>query len=107
MRSKKQLRAAVEKGFNILEQKNPGCTERIVCEDLDLESLSRCVLGQVYESYSYGCYSLGISDKSAPRYGFSLTDHEADSEIEFDQWNMLKQTWVEYLAAKGIGGCSE
>ena len=54
----------VRTGATMLDQREPGWRNRINTQTLDISSVSRCILGQLYDNYSIGLTRLtGTTDR--------------------------------------------
>lgn len=57
----KKLTKRVDRGVKLLDKKKPKWFKKIDLKNLDLNSESNCVLGQVYGSYTDGCDKLNLN----------------------------------------------
>lgn len=58
--SEDTVRERVKLGIKLLDEKAPGWRESIDLEKLSMETVSDCVLGQLYGHVYDGCYKLGL-----------------------------------------------
>lgn len=54
------MKAEVEKGIKLLDEKVPGWRERIDPDSLDMSDCFQCILGQLFGSFSDGSKKLGF-----------------------------------------------
>lgn len=88
---------AVQLGIQRLDEVNPGWYREIDLETLDMSSAARCVLGQLYHTFSFGKEQLGIS--CGRDYGFAL--HIYDLRVNHDlAWRELREAWIEEIEAR-------
>jgi hypothetical protein len=89
----------VADGVALLDEMNPGWWDGIDLETLRIEYADSCVLGQVYDSFAYGCLWLsgreaGVSDWEA-LHGFG--------QVEIDEsWAPLQAEWEMVIAARQL-----
>jgi hypothetical protein len=76
------LSPAVERGAALLDEKCPGWAERVDVESLNIASMRRCILGQLYGHYTTGRDRLELGIGST--YGF-------DSHLR--GYDELNQDW--------------
>lgn len=77
----------VRRGMRLLDERAPGWRERVRPEQLRIETVHHCVLGQVYGNYRVGANTLGLSDARAYSHGFSATTTKACRELS-DVWRL-------------------
>lgn len=81
----------VAAGVELLDRWRPGWDALVDLAVLDLACGDWCVLGQVFESYSYG---LEMLDIDAPaKYGFNAWD---------DEFGQLTQAWREAITERRL-----
>lgn len=89
----------VRKGIAAIEEYEPGATDRIDLETLDLYNLSRCATAQSVGDggFGLGLERLGIrfDDDAAAPYGFSITYAEQDDHTK--NYENLRQAWINEL----------
>lgn len=95
MFSQSVISQAAARGATKLDEMKPGWTNRVDERTLDMTSPERCVLGQVFGSYSYGLEQLGLRNRIA--YGFDLND--LDFIFPF-AWTRLRQAWKREIRAR-------
>lgn len=82
---------AVANGIRLLDEKEEGWREKIDLDTLYINSLSFCVLGQIYSSansdipFMYGVYKLGINELDISFYGFAMNEFFGFVELN-DEW---------------------
>ena len=89
-----QLAERVEAGAALLDERAPGWRAKIDTAVLDLNSDSRCILGQVFGGYVAGLESIG---GRAVRHGFCV-EYPPDCAVV----KQLTQAWREYLGADDV-----
>lgn len=98
------IRERVERGIAYLDRMTPGWDQRIDLEMLDMNSCTRCVLGQLYGDYEHGLTKIGLrapyaawmeaeSTKAAVNYGFF-------TRRGISRWDRLTELWRELLQAR-------
>ena len=71
MAVQEQMRMAVRAGAELLDEKRPEWHGEIDLEALDIGSISRCVLGQLYGDYYVGRARVGMDrNTTGVAYGF-------------------------------------
>lgn len=111
------LRAAVKRGIKLLDKAQPDWAQKIDLKDLDLGSVSYCMLGQLYEDYSDGKEALrtALSDVrsialklttngelQATLYGFDtppIDDRDLDSRYTYG-YSVLTELWTEVIKSR-------
>lgn len=90
-REQRQAQTPVKKGMALLDQYEPGWRNAIKVEYLDVATTDRCVLGQVYGSFSIGLQTLsnktGVSVDSVA-HGFAI-----DAVTSADPYKVLTDDW--------------
>lgn len=96
--SEEHLKDYVSAGAELLDRKRPDWFLHIIA--LDMGSLTRCVLGQLYGSYDQGCRELELEDEldEATRYGFTL--YGIGDWLDKNRpllWTSLKNLWLDQI----------
>lgn len=100
-----EIKASVEKGAQLLDQKKPGWYLKIDIARLEMETCRRCVLGQLYGEYDVGLAHLHLPYNDYDpglQFGFSLLD-PTDSHIASitdPRWNTLRSLWIEQITKR-------
>lgn len=75
----REIEEYVARGAELLDEKRPGWFEGISLRALAIESMSNCVLGQVYGGYFFGLVHLfgetSGSDEDRWSHGFTVAPH--------------------------------
>lgn len=92
------IQSRVDKGAKLLDVEVDDWRERINPDELWLESPMKCVLGQVFSSYSSGMEALGIDitdDVTTVEFGFEAEN--ATSAVPLDKFSKTEmlQEYVE------------
>jgi len=69
------LASRVDAGARLLDQKLPSWYRGVALDELAMQSCDRCILGQIYGSYTEGCDSLGLD--WGGQYGFDRLVYSA------------------------------
>lgn len=77
----------VRRGIALLNEKQPGWSDRIEREHLRMSNTDDCVLGQLYGDYYDGVDELEISGQEY-EYGFDLKRYDVG------EWEDLRNTWL-------------
>lgn len=97
-----QIEGAVRAGAAFLDLQLPGWQKQINLSTLDLQSMTRCILGQLYGTYGRGTIDLGLRDDLAAQLGFVLpfkyTKTHSHAEIAL-AYEMLTLAWVNTVRA--------
>ena len=104
------LRAAVGRGAAWLNEHRPGWQDKIDLDRLALESCTRCVLGQLYGSFSEGLdvlfdsFRMGGRPPDTAEFGFAVRDQEYGPDLSTDQarpaYGALTALWREEIARR-------
>lgn len=99
----------VERGAVLLDIRNPGWFNRIDCANLDIGSGRRCIIGQLYGSYSDGYDVIfpnnawgSLVSKSAINHGFYPQTDNLIFEL-----SGLNAEWREVIAKRRLAGSRE
>lgn len=98
MTDMENMKIAVKRGSELLDEKLPDWYNRIDLENLRMVSVSWCILGQLYGTYMNGYAALGIRVDQGHHYGFELPklawnyDQLTDMWKEAIRWHTLQQT---------------
>jgi len=73
-------------------------------DELDMNSCSNCVLGQVDTDFSYTVEGLGMSDEDITKYGFDLPpltgDYSESNEGMNINYARLTKAWIAAIKAE-------
>lgn len=78
----------VARGAKLLDRAQPGWEERIDTETLNIASIDRCVLGQLYGSYAKGMEKLSVSIYDHNSMRFSI-NHGFACAVDTHEWVRL------------------
>lgn len=94
-----ELLLKIMQGIRTLEREHgPGWVDQINLDTLQLASIDRCVLGQVYGEYTKGCRALGQEGQhAAAELGFTLP--LGDDGVPPYGWQELNNAWREQIQA--------
>lgn len=98
----------VARGIALLDEKEPGWRKKFDPSTLAMETIERCVLGQVYGTVSRGQFILGLTWDTAVGYGFGIPRSEYErlgalpgrliSRGTHPEWyalyDQLTETWI-------------
>lgn len=99
MTKTENITEAVRRGIVLLNEKNPGWLDDIDIKDLDLASSCYCVLGQLYNGFIRGAYTLFNGEGNFVeygRYGFEYNsnyDYLNNQKAELDEWGDSAWDW--------------
>lgn len=95
----------VEKGAAYLDVKRPGWHEEINTATLEMDSPHNCILGQLYEDYSYGIHRIRLHSVSkAAKHGFVLTYWQNLTDKSTKRNNeKLKAEWINVIQSRKSG----
>lgn len=107
----KKVQKRVDKGAQLLDETYPTWASLIDTERLDIRDECRCVLGQVYGSYSDGLDRLfgepmaNEMDELSERHGFDTEPDERDGEYSIEdvyrwQYRELTRAWANQVEAR-------
>lgn len=84
----------VERGIALLDERVPGWRDRINLDDLDMGSITKCVLGQLF-----GQYVDGLNELFGDRYTFFDGAHYGFTTIagSFASFGALTERWYTAL----------
>jgi len=87
------VQGSVEAGANLLDKGYPGWDKRIKLAELNMKSLTRCILGQVYGHYNRGLAGLDISMYTSAKLGFTSfsDDHESFHRLRAEWKKLIKK----------------
>lgn len=89
------LSERVARGVELLDRETPRWRERIDVETLDMHSVYRCIIGQVFcVGYNVGLEMLGATGKGS-YCGFDLLPGEYN---KVDKWNELRDLWIRAIS---------
>jgi hypothetical protein len=90
----------VARGVKLLDIVNPGWHEKINIEELYLRQCWKCVLGQLYGTYSEGILLLPMEMEDAYKFGFNIFNtNDTPLEIHFS-YQELEEEWKKQIRAK-------
>ncbi len=86
----------VHAGMAMLDEHCPDWVQRITnLTDFDINSCSKCALGQVYHSYYRGEDELKLTRESAVAVGF-MPENDDGQEME-DEVTAMNEVWLEEI----------
>lgn len=94
---KQKAQDNVERGAELLDEKEPGWWKEIEEERLKMRNCDKCVLGRVYGDYYKGKAKLGMAGSiEEPRiYGFDMdVTMEAPGKLV---WQALDELWLQEI----------
>lgn len=94
------IRARVQAGAALLDQRMPGWWTRIDLATLNLAGCWDCVLGQLNHDYHAGRLSLGLTPVQSVEHGFHAA-HNRGAE-----WDALTDAWRDLITATRLGPCA-
>ena len=89
----------VARGAALLDELVPGWVTEVDLAWLKLADCSECVLGQVFDNYTFAVKLLGLEDPAS--YGFDLAPEESD-----DDWPDLNAAWHSLILARKAADAS-
>lgn len=94
-----EIEARVERGARLLDEKNPGWAWDINLDKLDMSSCYRCVLGQLYDGYSYGLGQIGLLHEIDWEYGFDAMTGTARRDVD-EQMAEIDRLWRDEIETR-------
>lgn len=83
------IRQRIRAGIDLLDEVGPeNWRERIRPNELNIQLLDNCILGQVFGDFFQGCEDLDLNAWTATDYGFN---------VENAEWYATTQIWLEEL----------
>ena len=79
---------AVSFGVAVLDEHAPGWADSVDADTLYMSDGDRCVLGQLFGGYEYGCDRLGLYDDTPTRCGFNVTGQKPWQPLQ-DEWKRI------------------
>ena len=79
---------AVSFGVALLDEWAPGWAGSIDVDTLYMSDGERCVLGQLFGGYDYGCDRLGLYEDMPARFGFNVDGQKPWQPVE-DEWRRI------------------
>jgi hypothetical protein len=79
---------AVSFGVALLDEHAPDWASAIDVDTLVMSEGNRCVLGQLFGGYTYGCDRLGIYEDTPERCGFNATGQKPWQPLQ-DEWTRV------------------
>lgn len=93
------LEEKVETGAQLLDLHKPDWYRAVDTRTLDMQSVDCCILGQCFESYSYGKKALGI--QLGEGSGFALNSLKSTTHYERRmEWKELRNLWIEEVEVR-------
>lgn len=89
-----RIREDIEAGIALLDANRPGWYRDVDLEILDLASSRRCVVGQLYGTYSHGVAELGLHLGS--RFGFAMPASLSNMNNRL-YWKDLNEAWTQEI----------
>lgn len=104
------LMPRVEKGAAWLDVNRPGWFDAINCDELNIESCSRCVLGQLFGSFDDGMarlvegYDEWAYNPASGEHGFAAKQCDLPIDTPRDAsklfWRTLRECWMTAILAR-------
>lgn len=91
---------AVERGAKLLDERHPDWVGEVNLDDLEMDSIFQCILGQIYGSFAagmeelFGEDDLNIHDQLAFEHGF---DADWVDEHDYHRFQELHAAWEEEI----------
>jgi hypothetical protein len=97
--------AKARKGAELLDTHNPGWFRHVSLKTLDMRSIDKCIVGQVYGDWGRGMdeldHTFDNSDwrKLQADYGFDLPEEDyEDACFDWNEnWAALQSAWIEEI----------
>lgn len=83
------------KGAALLDVRVVNWSELVYFHDLDMSSISTCVLGHVFGSFARGKEELNLDDLQISECGFDIYDCEYPPDD--DGYYELEMEWLKYI----------
>lgn len=94
------LSHAVKRGSEILDSVRPLWYEDVNTEDLDMQSVDNCLLGQLYGRFSEGKKEIGLTLGAS--YGFAVSRGLKTSYEHRQAWKALRRLWIEEIETRRL-----
>lgn len=84
------IQERVQKGIEFLNEARPGWIDEIDLDRLYLGSPCNCILGQLFERYTYGLDQCKLAIYDGDNLGFDVPIEEEQTTIDYDS---LTKAW--------------
>ncbi len=98
--NRSELAERVRAGAQLLDHAIEGWPHRVKPERLEIHSLHRCVLGQLYGDYHEGARQLQLSSEAATQNGFFTQEEDHAGDAACREYAELGALWKEEIALR-------